>query len=235
MEDPGRSDPAARAALGLYRTASLSVRGHVRLRWRTCPFPAVAAVIPRTGRVLDYGCGHGLFAAYLALGSRDREVTGVDVAPDKLRAARAAAGRAAPLGARVTFAPVRPGEVPKGPWAAVAVVDVLYLLDPERQRRLLADLAGHLAPGGVLVVKEMARRPRWKFWWGVAQETLAVRVLQLTHGRRLTFVPPAGLATWIREAGLQVSAQALDRGYVHPHHLMVGRRPGDRGLDAPRR
>jgi 2-polyprenyl-3-methyl-5-hydroxy-6-metoxy-1,4-benzoquinol methylase len=235
LKEPGRSDPAAQAALGLYRAAPLPVRAHVWLRWRTCPFPAVAAMIPRTGRVLDFGCGHGLFAAYLALGSLDREVTGVDVAPDKLRAARAAAGRAAPLGARVTFAPVRPGEVPEGPWAAVAVVDVLYLLDPDRQRRLLADLAGHLAPDGVLVVKEMARRPRWKFWWGVAQETLAVRVLRLTHGRHLTFVPPDGLAAWMRETGLQVSTQALDRGFVHPHHLVVGHRPGDRGFDAPRR
>ena len=60
----------------------------------------------------------------------------------------------------------------------MVLVDVVFvwgLLADEAQRSLLAGCARELAPGGVLVVKEMGTTPRWKHRWNVAQETLAVR------------------------------------------------------------
>ena len=41
-----------------------------------------------------------------------------------------------------------------------------------------------------------------------------------------TFVPPAEVRAWMEDWGLEVSEVALDRGYLHPHHLQVGVRPG---------
>ncbi len=214
----------SRAVLGLYTGRSVATRAHVRIRWVTCPFPAVAAVVPPVGRVLEVGCGHGLFSCYLAVASSGRQVHGVDLDPDKIDDAGAAAGRARGLGASVEFAAAPSGAVPAGPWDAVVIVDVLYLLDAAGQRDLIAQCAARLAPGGVLVVKEMGTRPRWKFRWNTVQETLSVRVLRITVGRDLTFLPPNELAGAMREAGLQVTVDlAVDRGRPHPHHLLVGR------------
>jgi len=53
--------------------------------------PAIEAEVPRRGRVLDLGCGHGLFSLLLAATSPERQVTGVDVDGDKLGLARRAA------------------------------------------------------------------------------------------------------------------------------------------------
>ena len=184
---------------------------------------AVATAVPPAGPVLEVGCGHGLLSNYLALQSAEREVLGVDVDAPKIAAANAAAGRGGHAD-RCRFEVTAPGDLPDGPWACVAIVDVLYLLAADVQRGLLRSCAGRLGPGGVLVVKEMAPRPRWKAAWNRAQETLAVRLLGITEGEGgFTFVPPEQLAAWMADDGLAAEHRPLHRGYPHPHHLVVGR------------
>ncbi|HEX2043576.1 MAG TPA: class I SAM-dependent methyltransferase [Acidimicrobiales bacterium] len=212
--------------LSLYRDAPLAVRAHVRMRWATCPLRAVAAQLPPVGQVLDVGCGHGLLSLHAALSSPGRSVLGVDVDGRKVAHARAAAARARyQRGVDCDIAVAPPGELPEGPWDGVAIVDVLYLLHADAQRRLVVDCARRVAPGGVLAVKEMALGPPWKFRWNKAQETLAVRVLGITEGGgHLTFVGPSAIGEWMAAAGLTVSHLSLQRGYPHPHHLVLGRR-----------
>ncbi|MFD2091069.1 class I SAM-dependent methyltransferase [Blastococcus deserti] len=218
-------DEAARAALRSYRAAPPGDRLHVLVRWLSCPFPPVVEVLPSTGRVLEVGCGHGLFSGYLARRSPGLRVRGVDIDADKIAVA---ATSLPPDDGRLEFAVGEPGSVPDGPWDAVVLVDVLYLLDEAGQRALLASCAAALAPGGLLVVKDMDTRPRWKARWNAAQEALSVRVLGITAGsREFTFVPPDERARWLVAAGLRdVRASRLDRGRVHPHHLLVARAPG---------
>jgi 2-polyprenyl-3-methyl-5-hydroxy-6-metoxy-1,4-benzoquinol methylase len=175
--------------------------------------------------VLEVGCGHGLFTLHAALSSPGRSVLGIDVDGRKVEHAKAAAARARlERGADCEIRVAPPGEVPEGPWDAVVVVDVLYLLDAGTQRDLLSGCARRLAPGGVLAVKEMALAPSWKARWNLAQETLAVRVLGITEGGALAFVGPSRLEEWMAAEGLDVSHLPLQRGYPHPHHLVLGRR-----------
>jgi 2-polyprenyl-3-methyl-5-hydroxy-6-metoxy-1,4-benzoquinol methylase len=215
-------DAAARAALRAYRAAPPGDRLHVLVRWLSCPFPPIVEVLPSAGRVLEVGCGHGLFSGYLARRSPGLQVLGVDIDADKI----AVAAASEPLASgRLDFAVGDSGSVPDGPWDAVVLVDVLYLLDEAAQRALLESCAASLAPGGVLVVKDMATRPRWKARWNALQEALSVRVLKITAGSpEFVFTEPDERARWLVAAGLRdVRARRLDRGRVHPHHLLVGR------------
>jgi SAM-dependent methyltransferase len=216
-------DASARSALRAYREAPLGDRLHVLVRWLSCPFPPVVEVLPTQGRVLEVGCGHGLFSGYLAQRSPGVRVRGVDIDADKI--AVAAASQHA--GDRLDFAVGDSGSVPDGPWDAVVLVDVLYLLDEAAQRALLESCAAVLAPDGVLVIKDMATRPRWKARWNALQEALSVRVLRITEGSpTFVFTDPDERARWLVAAGLRdVRARRLDRGRVHPHHLLVGRAP----------
>jgi SAM-dependent methyltransferase len=212
--------------LALYAGAPARVRGHVRVRWRSCPFAAVAARVPERGSILDYGCGHGAFAAWLAMLSPGRAVEGVDVAAEKLAAAGVAARAATAAGAPAPrFRRIDPGEFPRGSWDAVLFVDVLYLLPPEEQERLLRVAARSLTPGGILLVKEVGGRPRWKALWNRMQETIAVRLLRITRGGPLRILAPEVHAGWLESEGLEVESLSADRGYLHPHHLLAARRP----------
>lgn len=214
--------PAAASVLSAYDGASRGTRLHVRGRWRSCPFVAVAAEVPSTGRVLDVGCGHGVLSLLLAVTGPGRTVTGVDVDVEKLVDARQAADRA---GVAVAFDPAPAAGVPAGPWDAITIVDVLYLLGAVPAEALLTAAAEALAPGGVLVVKEIDVRPRWKHALARVQEIVATRVLRITEGSEVDFVPPTVLAAAMERSGLIVEQRRVDRGYLHPHHLLLGRRP----------
>ena len=215
-------DSPRRRVLALFRGAPPTVRAHVAVRWATCPFPAVAAQLPTAGRILEVGCGHGLLSLFLALQAPEREVVGIDVDEDKLAAARAA-GAGAGLAAR--FDVVKGAALPEGPWAGIAIVDVLYLLSADDQRSLLRACAEMVSPGGTLVVKEMALEPRWKATWNRVQETASVKLLGITEGEELTFLSPADMAAAMRGGGVAVRDRPIHRGYPHPHHLLVGTKP----------
>ncbi len=184
----------------------------------------MAEVVPVAGRILEIGCGHGLFSTFLALQSSRREVVGTDVDGDKIRrAAHAAEGIA-----NLEFSPAAPGELPPGTWDAVCIVDVLYLIDRVGEEALLHEVARRLEPGGVLVVKEMGTEPAWKFRWMALQERLSVQVLGITEGHDLTFVPPDEVARWMADADLvDVRQRAVGAGYLHPHHLVWATKPPD--------
>lgn len=220
------SDAIARRVLGLYDDAPLRDRVHTRLRWWSAPLPEVERHVPLAGRVLEVGCGHGLLSTYLACSSPARRVVGVDIDGRKLAVARAAAAGLGPGEAEVRFAQVTPDEVCPGPWEAVVIADVLYLLSPARRARLVGAYARTLVPGGVLVVKEVDDRPGWKAALVRVQERMATGVLGITAGEELAFPSLAELAATVTLAGLDAIARRVDRGYPWPHVLVVGRAPG---------
>ena len=76
-------------ALALYARRGAGVRLHTWLRAWTCPFDALFARLPEQGRLLEVGCGHGLFSHGARLARPRLEVLGVDPSEAKIRAARA--------------------------------------------------------------------------------------------------------------------------------------------------
>ena len=79
-------------ALALYRGLPAPVRLHTRIRSWTCPLERVVERVPAAGRLLEVGCGHGLFANAAALAHPGLDVLGVDPDARKIRWAGATVG-----------------------------------------------------------------------------------------------------------------------------------------------
>ena len=210
--------------LRLYRSAPFSVRLHVAVRWRLFPFPALLRLAPSRGTLLDLGCGHSLLAFCLALRYPAAQVWGVDPDPGRIRLARAITRSHAVANVHFEEGLAEETSLPEA-CALVSLVDVLYLIPPESQDRLVQRAARSLQPGGRLLLKEMGRRPRWKYVWNWMQEWLAVRALRITYGQRFYFRPEADWEQMLRGLGLHVQIVRLDAGYPYPHLLLVGERP----------
>lgn len=182
-----------------FRQCTPTARWHVRARTWLLPLERLARSIPPHGRLLDMGCGHGLWINYLKLRYPELDLVGVD--PDERKIAEARRTGAAQKGARFT-ASLEPW--PSGCFDRVTVFDVLYLL-PERQRRdLVRRLADALAPGGTLLVRETDRDAGWSSMLLTVEETFMTRVLGVTHGSAFGFLSAQELAELLTTAGLKV-------------------------------
>jgi 2-polyprenyl-3-methyl-5-hydroxy-6-metoxy-1,4-benzoquinol methylase len=125
------------------------------------------------GRILDVGCGFGLFAAYFGQTHPRRRIVGVDPDARRVDIARRVAKS---LGLREhAFVAGDIRDVPiQGPFDAVYVLDVMHHLPPEDQWGVLQRLHGLLVPGGVLLVKDITTEPRLGLLFTTALDRLMV-------------------------------------------------------------
>lgn len=143
------------------------VAGQVRRLRRLLP--------PAPARILDAGCGPGLYSVPLARTGYD--VTGIDVSAPALSHARGLAREAPLLGkARFVKGDLRNVPLPDGAFdAAVLVYFVLEAFSRTEQPKVLSRLAASLAPNGVLIV-EMRLHPDQPpgriDWWDVVPNSL---------------------------------------------------------------
>jgi len=114
-----------------------------------------AMAFPPGGRILDVGCGTGLFAVLLARDRPDLVVHGVDVDPAILRIAQRRAARA---GVRVRFQRGAAQVLPFGDAVFDVVTSTLMLhhLPGPEKARALAEVARVLTPGGTFYLADFA-------------------------------------------------------------------------------
>lgn len=169
--------------LGHYPHAGAWERWHMRGRLRLCPYDALLPHFTGNGNVLDVGCGFGHLAWYLAQHRPELRYAGTDIDPRKIALAQGSLETAP--------GPVRPefhlGDVLTlsglpAAFGNIVLLDVLYLMPWEAQRRLLGWCFDHLAPGeaSAVVVKTMDPARGFPGFRAVAEEWIMVRLLRRT-------------------------------------------------------
>jgi cyclopropane fatty-acyl-phospholipid synthase-like methyltransferase len=189
---------------------------------------ALEAELPTSGRILEIGCGHGLFSLHAAQSDPGRRVVGCDIDAAKLVEARRAARAAGLAEQRLSFRDVPLGWEPepgRDDADAIVVLDVLYLLGTDAALSLVRAAARAVAPGGWLLVKEMDRDKRAKAAFCTFQELLATRVARVTEGEEVELVALPEIERAMHDEGLAVARRPMDRHSPWPHALVAGTRP----------
>jgi cyclopropane fatty-acyl-phospholipid synthase-like methyltransferase len=163
----------------------------------------IGQYLPASGRVLDVGCGFGLFSLYYAATGPGRIVRGLDLDGRRIAMARRAAAR---LGLdNVTY---EEGDARDfkgdGEVAAAYMLDIVHHIAPEAVRPLLAELRRCLGGGGVLLVKDVDTRPAPKRWF--------------TWLLDKAMAPATPVRYWSAE---ELTAALEDTGFRVRRHLMV--------------
>lgn len=121
-------------------------------------------LLPDEGRILDVGCGFGLFASYFGQMQPRRRIFGVDPNARRIALARRVAtsvGLVGPDAPTFHEGDVRDAEL-VGPFEGIYVLDVMHHIPAADQAPVLERLRDLLVPGGVLVIKDITTEPHYQ-------------------------------------------------------------------------
>ena len=121
---------------------------------------ALDLLLPDRGRLLDLGCGFGLFAAYFGQTQPLREILGVDLDARRVRLAAHVAEKLGLAQHRFLVGDVRELDL-TGTFDACYVLDVMHHLPADKQLPVLARLHQLLRPGGVVLIKDITTDARF--------------------------------------------------------------------------
>jgi 2-polyprenyl-3-methyl-5-hydroxy-6-metoxy-1,4-benzoquinol methylase len=213
-----RNQEIAHMARQLYVEGPALPRSMQHWRPFICPFGLLVELVPPGARVLDVGCGAGLFLGTLALDRRIAGGVGFDSSAPAIALAQAMT-RHLPGNHGVMFHHLSAVEDwPCGTFDAVSLIDVMHHVPPVHQAGVFAAAADHVVPGGVLIYKDIAPTPHWR--------ALANRLHDLVLARQWVHYTAAdGIEDWGREHGMALEFRRRIDMLWYGHDLAVFRRP----------
>ncbi|MGI1662770.1 class I SAM-dependent methyltransferase [Palleronia sp. KMU-117] len=189
-----------------------------RLRPRIMPIEDLIAAVPAGARVLDIGCGAGLFLGLLAAAGRTQDGVGFDTSKDAIALAQSMQTRL-PTGHRIRFERLSVDDPwPEGTFDAVSLIDVMHHIPRKAQIGVLEMAVGKLRPGGRLIYKDMADRP---FLMAAAN-----RLHDLVIARDwIEYLPLETVRGTLAEMGFTVIEERSARRLWYMHEMLVMEAP----------
>lgn len=202
-----------------YRGAPPVMQAFVAARFTIAPLRCLEAQVEgRRGRVLSIGSGLAMVERYLATGNPDLVFECTDLDEEKVAVIAATADRAPQVTLEVADALEldRPGR-----YEVALACDVLHHLPAALQDDALARLADSVAPGGVVVIKDLDATPRWKWRWNAVHDRL------VAGPDPITCRPARAVAEVLEAEGLVIEeCRRIDRRWEpYAHWIVRARRP----------
>jgi 2-polyprenyl-3-methyl-5-hydroxy-6-metoxy-1,4-benzoquinol methylase len=212
-----RRQRAAFRAWRSFRGAGARTLAFLAGRLAVLPLRALAGEFEQLhGRVLAVGSGHGLLERWIAELNPDVSVEGSDLSAERVALAARTQDRAPRV--RIRHLDVRELDEDGGFDAALAV-DVLHHVPYESHEEIARSLARAVKPGGIVLIKDIARTPRRKHAFNAWHD-------HVVAGEHETFArEPEEMAELFERAGF--STERCDRVAplsLYPHFILRLRR-----------
>lgn len=207
----------------LYKKTGLKTKIYNLIRFNTCPFDVIKKFIPEEGKIVDLGCGTGLFLNKLRLNPGNRILFGFDKDKRKIKIAMESLNGGKDIKFNVENIISNDFNLPKA--KCVTLIDILCYLSFNQKRDLLKKCFQALDLDGSLIIKDINKEFSLKFLWAFLQEFLTVRVFRLTSAEGLYFGNKKEYLSLLKESGFITEAHDLSKGYFYPHILYVGKKP----------
>jgi SAM-dependent methyltransferase len=228
MDEPSTEHPARAAEIYGRRAISRIVRElpPVERAYSFARFlimrPKILSVmdllLPDRGRILDLGCGFGLFATYFGQTQPLREIIGVDVNARRVEMATKVARALGLERHRFVVGDVRELDF-SGTFAACYVIDVMHHLPKETQIPVLERLRDLLVPGGVLIIKDITTDSRF----GLAFTEVLDRVM-VGFNEPLAYRHHSDWGGILTKLGFQVRIARVPDILPYPHVIIAARK-----------
>ncbi|KKR79554.1 MAG: hypothetical protein UU24_C0006G0048 [Candidatus Nomurabacteria bacterium GW2011_GWA2_40_9] len=203
-----------------YNSPSLWLRFYIFVRLLVCPFDKILYFLPKMKTLIDVGCGSGLWLNFLALKQKNIDLLmGVDIDGRKLKLARSSKNK------KIKYLDLKEYGNQKISTDCITLIDVVYLLSKDEQKKLFQDCFQRLNDGGGLFIKDVLTEPYWKFLFNYMQEFISVRVLHITYGQKFFWLTENYLINILSHIGFkEIRIERIDRWYPYPHFLCIAKK-----------
>ena len=136
--------------------------------------------LPQSGVIIDLGCGYGLVSNLLALES-EHHLIGVELSAQRAAVAKRSVGDRH----NIEFLTEDAAKYEFPCCDSVLLLDVLYLQPDEVKTEILARAYDSLEKNGLLIVKDNAKSPRWKYFYAYVEEFIKLNLAVIGYHKRV--------------------------------------------------
>lgn len=177
----------------------------------------IGQYLPARGRILDVGCGFGLFSLYFAQQRPEAVFFGIDRNANRIAIASAVAAKLNIANVHYSVADARSEEF-SGPLDAAYMLDIVHHVPPARVQPMIKQLHTQLACGGYLIVKDIADRPAYKRWFTYILDKL------MDYKTPVHYWAIDHLTELLRAEGFEVHTHLLVDYLPYPHVMYICRK-----------
>lgn len=134
-----------------YRFLSLVEKFIIWTRFKTNPVDLILKLIPSCGRILDLGCGFGVFSYLFAFKYPNATIISIDPSKDRIELAEDVFLK--PKNLRFHLGKI--GNLVEGNFDSIMLIDTIYLLSEEELINTLKMCHEKTKQGGTLIIKTM--------------------------------------------------------------------------------
>lgn len=129
-----------------------------RIRFWDAPFIKVEKLVPKSGTILDLGCGEGIFSNFLGISSDQRKVLGIEINKERFKIAQ----RSVP-NVKFVLGDIEEVDLPKAD--AIVLFHVLHHLNSySAQIHVIRRCFNQLSKGGKLIIVEVKPKFSLKYF-----------------------------------------------------------------------
>ena len=173
--------------------------------------------IPKKGKVLDIGCGFGLFSLYFAKINKHTQFYGVDLSQNRISLAKDAAKK---LGISNVHYSVGSANdlVLQTKFDAVYAIDIIHHISKNAGKNLIQNLYHHLSNKGVLIIKDIEEKPLYKLWFTFILDKIMDYKTPVNYWKKVE------LLNFLKKTGFQVYHHSMVDYLPYPHIIYVCRK-----------
>ena len=176
-------------------------------------------LLPRTGTILDLGCGYGFMCYMLHFRSSEQTIIGVDYDEEKIETASHAYLKSS----RLQFHQADILKFRLDAYSGIVLSDVLHYLEPDEQEDLLNRCCSALLPGGVLIIRDGNTDLKERHKGTQLTEFFSIKVLKFNKSNHpLSFLSGKRISQLVERHGLTVEIE--DSSRLTSNTLMIFRK-----------
>ena len=179
----------------------------------------IGQYFPRSGNILDIGCGFGLFSMYYAKTFPNLNITGIDINSKRIQIAQRAAQKLSLENVSYEVSNATSIEY-ESSLDCVYMLDIIHHIPRTAVIPLLENIYSRLHNGCRLIIKDVETKPVWKMWFSYALDKLMDRKADVNY-----WAQPE-LKKMLTDVGFQVYHHSMLDILPYPHIIYICEKKG---------